>query len=190
MAERPGSARRPPTSHDTARKSGDRLDVFPSDLGWMAMLGSQKGLRRLTFGHDSPEAAVRATPGAAVEKTEPTPWNRPLKRRLQAYAEGERDDFRDVRLDLGPLAGFRRRVLSLCRHIPYGSTLTYGQLAAWAGSPRAARAVGQCMAANPVPLVIPCHRVISSNGGLGGYSAAGGLRLKRRLLQRESRGDV
>ena len=72
-----------------------------------------------------------------------------------------------------------------CRKIPYGKTLSYGQLAAKAGRPGAARAVGNHMAGNRTPIIVPCHRVLPSGGGLGGFSAAGGVALKRRLLEME-----
>jgi methylated-DNA-[protein]-cysteine S-methyltransferase len=90
-------------------------------------------------------------------------------------------------LDLAGLTDFQRRVLRSCRSIPAGGAATYGQLARRAGQPRAARAVGQALAANPVPLVIPCHRVIAAGGALGGFSAAGGARLKAKLLDHERR---
>ena len=80
---------------------------------------------------------------------------------------------------------FRRRVLQQCRRIPYGDTLTYAELAVAAGSPRACRAVGNIMARNRIPLVIPCHRVVGSHGSLGGYSAPSGLPMKQRLLRLE-----
>ena len=88
-------------------------------------------------------------------------------------------------VELDHLAPFARRVVELCRRIPYGQTLTYGELAAQAGSPRAARAVGNVMRTNRCPLVVPCHRVVPSGSGLGGYSAPGGVRAKLRLLELE-----
>ena len=105
--------------------------------------------------------------------------------RLQAYADGAFDDFLDVELDLAGKTRFQQAVLHHCRRIRPGSTLTYGELAARAGYPGAARAVGQVMKTNCVPLIIPCHRVVAAGGRLGGYSAPDGLRLKRRLLQLE-----
>ena len=208
------------------RQETDILVVFPSELGWMALIGSGRVLRQLTLGHTDPKAArhaldarlaqhalvVRQTrvdhsgasgvlPVAGAERrgqdTPGTPqfgsnrppggsWDRHLVARLQAYASGARDDFCDVPVELGPLTEFQRRVVQHCRRIPPGKTLSYGQLAAKAGFAGAARAVGNCLAANRIPLVIPCHRVIAAGGGLGGYSAAGGIRLKRRLLDLEA----
>jgi methylated-DNA-[protein]-cysteine S-methyltransferase len=116
-------------------------------------------------------------------------WNLHLARRLRAYASGKPESFRDVVVDPGPQTAFQRRVIACCRAIPRGETRSYGQLAAKAGSPGAGRAVGQCMAANRTPLVIPCHRVVRSDGGLGGYSAPGGQKLKRLLLDLEAVGS-
>ena len=107
---------------------------------------------------------------------------RRAERELRQYLSGRRRRF-TVPLDLGGLPPFQRRVLAAARRIPYGKTATYGRLAARAGKPKAARAVGQAMARNPVPILVPCHRVVAANG-LGGFG--GGLVLKRRLLALEN----
>ncbi|RMF93135.1 MAG: methylated-DNA--[protein]-cysteine S-methyltransferase [Planctomycetota bacterium] len=106
-----------------------------------------------------------------------------LLRKVTAYALG---DLRAWSADL-PLAPsretpFRRRVWEACRTIPFGQVRTYRELACEIGSPRAARAVGAALGANPLPLVIPCHRVVRGDGTLGGYSAPGGLAVKSWLL--------
>jgi methylated-DNA-[protein]-cysteine S-methyltransferase len=168
------------------KTAGDAWCVFPSALGWFALIGAGRVLKFLTFGHASEKAARRA-----LRKTDPQAdgngqWSHPLVERLQAYASGGRDDFLDIQVDTSDLTPFARLVVPACRRIPYGRTLTYGQLAAQCGSPAAARAVGNCMARNRFPLVVPCHRVVASGGSLGGYSAPGGVRLKRRLLELES----
>jgi len=169
-----------------ASKQTDTIVVFPSSLGWIAMIGSGRLLKRLSFGHASEEAAMDALEPGLIENAVPGTWNGRLVRRLQAYAAGEPDDFRDVEIDPGPQTVFQRRVTRYCRRIPYGATLTYGGLATRAGYPGAARAVGRCMAANRIPLVVPCHRVVASDGRLGGYSAVGHLTTKRRLLDLEA----
>ncbi len=163
----------------------DFLVVFPSALGWMAMIGCGQTLKQLTFGHSSRNQAVRDLDPGLIAGATRAKWNAALVRRLQAYAAGRADDIADVPVDPGRQTPFQRRVTASCRAIPPGRTLTYGQLAAKAGSPRAARAVGNCMAANRIPLVIPCHRVVGAGGRLHGYSAAGGLKMKRRLLDLE-----
>jgi methylated-DNA-[protein]-cysteine S-methyltransferase len=164
----------------------DTLVVFESTLGWLAVIGYGSVLKYLTLGHSSAGAARKALEHVVGRKLQVGEWNQRLVERLRAYTEGSQDDFLDVRVDPGPLSDFRRRVVRACRKIPYGQTLTYGALAARSGSPSAARAAGRCMAANRIPLVIPCHRVVAVNGHLGGYSAPGGVRLKRKLLDLEA----
>ncbi len=107
-----------------------------------------------------------------------------LCREIRDYFAGRATRF-TIKVDLSDRSEFQRRVLAACRRIPAGSFLTYGELARRVGRPGAARAVGRAMATNPAPLIIPCHRVISSTGALCGFSAAGGLALKRRLLDHE-----
>jgi len=174
-----------PKATTTGTENRDRLVIFPSRLGWIAMVGSGRILKRVTFAHPSRDAAMAALGGEVIRNATGGRWNDRLVQRLRAYAEGHRDEFLDVRIDLSGLSDFRRRVTEHCRRIPYGRTLTYGELAAEAGSPRAARAVGQCMAANRLPLIVPCHRVVLSTGGVGPFSAPGGRRTKERLLALE-----
>ena len=109
-----------------------------------------------------------------------------LQRQIQRYFDGQPTDFR-IKLDLGDRTSFHQTVLRACATIPYGETLTYGQLADLAGHPGAARAVGSVMANNLIPLVIPCHRVVAAGGKLGGFSSSGGNSTKKRLLQLEAR---
>ncbi len=103
---------------------------------------------------------------------------------LREYLLGARTQF-SMPLDLSSLTGFQREVLLAVASVPYGQTRAYGEIAAQIGRPHAARAVGGSNARNPLPLVIPCHRVIAADGSLGGYSGLGGLRTKRRLLALE-----
>jgi len=101
---------------------------------------------------------------------------------LAEYFAGQRREF-SVPVDLSGLPSFTQRVLAACATIPWGTTQAYGQLAAEVGSPQAARAVGQALGRNPVPILVPCHRVICADGSLGGFGA--GLMMKRRLLELE-----
>ncbi len=164
----------------------NRFVIF-SELGWIALATSGNKLIQLSFGRRSPQAAMQSlTIGDGDRRDgEPDDFTTQLAQRLQAYVSGTRDDFRDVALDLSALTGFQRRVVHHCRRIPYGRTLSYGQLAAKVGSPHAARAVGNVMASNRYALIVPCHRVVGAGGALGGYSAPDGLQLKRRLLEME-----
>lgn len=106
----------------------------------------------------------------------------PARRQLDLFFEGRLRDF-DLSLDWRLTSGFRREVLRHTAEIPYGETLSYAEVAAEAGSPLAHRAAGSALASNPIPIVVPCHRVLRSGGGLGGYG--GGLDMKRSLLALE-----
>ncbi len=163
----------------------DVLVAFETQLGWMALVGRGSVVRQLTFGHSSREAAVDALDVELAANAQEGVWNLPLCQRLADYAQGREVDFADVPIDEAGLSPFVRRVLSSCRAIAYGQTRSYGQLAAAAGSPAAARAVGNCMAANRFPLIVPCHRVVGADGRLGAFSAPGGIVMKKRLLSME-----
>ncbi|MEU9592449.1 methylated-DNA--[protein]-cysteine S-methyltransferase [Streptomyces sp. NPDC048219] len=104
-------------------------------------------------------------------------------RQVEAYFAGERHDF-DLPLDWSLISGFNRQVLrELASGVPYGSVVGYGELAGRVGQPGAGQAVGTAMGANPLPVVVPCHRVVASDGGIGGFG--GGVDTKRRLLALE-----
>ncbi len=177
----------------TSGKEPLRVFVFSTQLGWMGMVCSDRSVRQLTFGHPNAAAVAQALGNENhLQASRPAPrssWETDLIRQLQAYAAGWVGDFTDVAVDPGSTSRFQRRIYALCRQIPYGATMTYGELARLAGSPRGARAVGQCLARNPIPLLIPCHRVVGADGKLGGFSAPGGLAMKQRLLQLEAVAD-
>jgi methylated-DNA-[protein]-cysteine S-methyltransferase len=169
----------------TKSNDGDCLSTFKTPLGWIAMVGAGGTLKALSFGHRSADAAVKALDPALVAGARRGRWNEKLVRRLQAYAAGGADDFRDVATNAGPQTEFQARVIRTCRQIPCGETMTYSELAAAAGYPGAARAVGNCMAGNRIPLVIPCHRVMGADHRPRGYSGPGGIKTKLRLLEIE-----
>jgi methylated-DNA-[protein]-cysteine S-methyltransferase len=159
--------------------------IFPTKLGWMAAVTRGDCVCELSFGHDSPDAALTSlrTDGEVVTKL--SPWQRSLRDRLSAFALGKQDDLCDIPLETSTMTPFRRLVTERCRKIAPGETITYAELAEAVGSPGAARAVGTVMSRNPFPLVVPCHRVLGAAGKLGGYSAPGGLVTKRKLLDLE-----
>lgn len=162
--------------------------LFPSDLGWMAVSFCGDRLSRVSFGHPSfADAAAVLPTGAevAADVGEVPPPIRKTVERLQRFAAGAKDDFSDVELDLSHLTDFQRRVVKACRKIKAGQARSYADLAASAGSPRAARAVGNVMRGNRFPLIVPCHRVIGSDGKLCGFTSPLGLAMKERLLERE-----
>ena len=162
-------------------------DTVDSPVGplWVAM--GPKGVAGLHFGREPSEGELRRLvrlygPGLLPDRR----TTAPLARELDEYFEGKRHDF-DLDVDLGGLTPFHARVLRALRRIPYGSITTYMRLAKQAGNANAPRATGRAVGANPIPIVVPCHRVIASDGTLGGYG--GGLDAKRGLLALE-RGEV
>ncbi len=179
----------------------DAIVLLPSTFGWIGLVGCGDVLKQLTLGHATEHAATMAilpelragiacghrAPGG--QRATGGQWNPKLIERLKAYLAGEPVDFRDVRVDSGPLGTFSRRVIRACREIAHGQTADYGELAARSGYPGAARAVGNCMASNRIALVIPCHRVVRADGSPGGFSAVGGSAMKGRLLALEKAGS-
>jgi len=151
--------------------------------GWVGIASSPSGLLALTLPEPTQERALKLLLERWGEgQSYDDPKLDGLKRKLQHYFDGQRVLF-DEPLDLRAATAFQRRVWSAVRDIPCGETRSYGQIARQVGSPGAARAVGLAMAANPLPIVVPCHRVIGSDGNLRGFG--GGLDLKRRLLEME-----
>ena len=160
-----------------------RYALVETSLGWIGLLGSSFGLRRLTLPQNSPEESIVALGLSSEDVMDPLAFG-DLSERLKHYCDGREISFPD-QLDLAGVPPFHQVALSAARGIVYGDTRSYSWVACQVGNPRSARAVGQAMAKNPVPIVVPCHRVIASDGGLGGYG--GGLEMKRHLLEMESR---
>jgi methylated-DNA-[protein]-cysteine S-methyltransferase len=154
-----------------------------SPFGTLLLAATRHGLVRLAFPEESLdgmlEALARRISPRIVEARAPLDE---VQRELEQYFEGRRRGF-DVALDWTLVAPFARRVLRATSQIPYGGVLSYAEVAADAGSPRGFRAAGNALGANPIPIVVPCHRVLRSGGALGGYG--GGLERKRFLLELE-----
>jgi methylated-DNA-[protein]-cysteine S-methyltransferase len=152
-------------------------DLVDSPVGTLLVAATKRGVCRISFDPE-PERLARSF-GLRVLRA---PLEEP-KRELDEYFAGRRRHF-DLRVDLALARDFGRAVLGELARVPFGETTTYGALAARAGKPRAARAVGTIMNRNPIPIVLPCHRVVGSTGSLVGY--AGGLERKVQLLRLES----
>jgi methylated-DNA-[protein]-cysteine S-methyltransferase len=158
------------------------FELTDSPVGELLVAATNRGVCRISFDPD-PEAELdwlARSYGARVLRS-PWPVDR-ARRQLDEYFEGNRREF-DVAVDLAVVPEFQRLVLEQLRRVPYGATNTYGGLAASIGRPRAARAVGGALNRNPVPIVVPCHRIVGASGSLVGY--AGGLARKQQLLALE-----
>ncbi|MHB8909517.1 MAG: methylated-DNA--[protein]-cysteine S-methyltransferase [Syntrophales bacterium] len=158
--------------------------LIPSAMGEVGVVrrAGRSALQRILLprkGRSMDEMIREAFPGAVPEKA----GRDPICLQLRAFLGGEAVDFSIGELDMEGLGGFTRRVLMADHAIPRGRVMTYGGLAAKVGVPGGARAVGNVMAGNPFPLVIPCHRVVGSGGNLHGFG--GGLPMKRALLTME-----
>ena len=165
------------------------LDVayttFDSPVGRLLLASTDAGLVRVAYLDDSGEED--AVLGKLAANLSPRILAAPgrldtPRRELDEYFAGRRDRF-DVPLDWTLTRGFGRHVLEATSRVPFGSVSTYKEIAGEAGSPRGSRAAGNALGANPIPIIVPCHRVLHSTGGLGGYT--GGLDRKRRLLEIE-----
>lgn len=154
-----------------------------SPVGKLLAVATPRGLVQVGFA-DIPadEQLARLAATVSPRLLEAPARLDPVRRELDEYFAGDRRDF-DVPIDWQLSAGFVRKVLRATARIPFGETRSYGQMATSAGSPRAFRAAGSALGANPIPIVVPCHRVLRTGGALGGY--AGGLERKRLLLELE-----
>lgn len=161
--------------------------IFDTPAGSVGILGSTTGLLRVTLPRHSTRE-IQRLPGISPDQATLSSHHfQNLMERLRAYFAGHKVDFPD-RLDLSAATAFQREVWKATRIIPYGETRSYAWVAAQIGKPKAVRAVGQALGRNPLPVIIPCHRVLASNGGLGGFS--GGLEMKRFLLHLEAKTGI
>lgn len=157
--------------------------IIPGPHGWIGLAGTDDGLSRLSMKPTPEEVLEDLDDDIRGCQQDDAAFNQ-AQGCLERYFHGDTDALDEIVLDLVGAPPFFAAAWEACRSIPAGETRSYAWLAAEAGRPNAARAAGQAMAKNPLALVIPCHRVIGSNGDLHGYGA-GGLTVKARLLQME-----
>ena len=158
--------------------------LFDTPIGPCGIAWGDNGIVGLQLPEMSEDAARDRLAGRypdAQEASPPPDIQRAIDE-IVALLSGEARDLSFVRLDLGDVGDFERRVYDVARNIPPGRTLTYGDIAKRIGEPGAARAVGRALGANPFPIVVPCHRVLGADGKVGGFSARGGVETKIRIL--------
>jgi len=170
------------------KQAGSGLTVFDTFMGPVGFAWTPKGISQLDIGSATPEAAITSLqgrkPNLNVVRLVPAAA-REVTRRIKVHLKGRPDRFTDVPVDLTGSSEFSRVVLRTLRRVKPGQVITYGELAKKCRRPGAARAIGRIMGANPVPLIIPCHRCLGASGKLTGFSASGGVFLKARMLHSE-----
>ena len=179
----------PPPADGLSERAANEglLDVaytsVDSPLGPLMLAATERGLVRVAYPDNSFDAVLENLAARVSPRVLEAPARLDtVRRELDEYFNGERQHF-DVPLDWSLCGGFGRRVLEATARIAFGNVSTYREVAQRAGSPRAVRAAGNALGANPMPVVVPCHRVLRTGGGLGGYT--GGLHKKEFLLQLE-----
>lgn len=165
--------------------------IFSTALGFMGIAWNERGLTRLCLPQSSAESLERrllrleGVPGKRFEDGSAPGWVGELIEAIKAYAAGETIDFSEVPVDLDGVDDFRLAIYDAARKLSFGETTTYGELAKRAGHSGLARETGAALGANPVPLVIPCHRITAAGGKIGGFSAPGGSATKEKMLAME-----
>jgi methylated-DNA-[protein]-cysteine S-methyltransferase len=184
----PATLARLHASLEVAADRGGELDIayttYDSPVGPLLLAATDAGLLRVAYEIEDHDRVLEVISTRVSPRILRAPKRlEPVARELDEYFTGRRTSF-DLPLDLGLSGGFRQLVQRQLAHIAYGDTQSYGQVAAAVGNPKAVRAVGTACATNPLPVVLPCHRVLRSDGSLGGY--AGGAAAKAVLLELES----
>lgn len=159
--------------------------TFATALGEFALVWTDRGIRRVFLPGGEPAEVRERLVNMGVKPWEPSVAVAAVLDQIEDYAEGEEIDFSSVDLDLEGVPEFHRRCYALLLTIGWGNTTTYGDMARKLGDVGLSRAVGQAMGANPIPLIIPCHRVLAAGGRAGGFSAPGGTSSKRLMLALE-----
>jgi methylated-DNA-[protein]-cysteine S-methyltransferase len=163
-----------------------RYSLFDTAIGTCGVAWSERGLTRLQLPESDRDATEKRLSARAASATQamPAAIDR-LIAGIQDHMTGRSVDFVAVAVDLTDVGPFEQQIYAAARLVLWGKTLSYGELAAQIGSPGAARAVGQALGRNPVPIVIPCHRILAKGRRIGGFSAHGGSVTKERLLALE-----
>lgn len=163
-------------------------EIFETALGWIAIAATERGIVRASLPEPTPDTALEAISDVKNGSLDgPNHTLHEAKQLLTRYCNGESVSLDTIPIDDSAWTPYTQHARAACRTIPRGETRTYAWLAQQAsGNPKSARAAGRAMATNPVPIIIPCHRVVGSNGNLHGFGGTIGLPLKARLLEMES----
>jgi methylated-DNA-[protein]-cysteine S-methyltransferase len=159
--------------------------LFETAIGTCGVAWSERGLTRVQLPESDRESTERRLSKGGATAAVPPPDIAAVIDELWRYFAGERTAFAAAELDLSGANSFELRVYQAARALGWGETASYGEIAKRIGDPGAARAVGQALARNPIPVIVPCHRVLASGHGIGGFSAHGGTTTKERLLALE-----
>jgi methylated-DNA-[protein]-cysteine S-methyltransferase len=161
--------------------------LFDTAIGRCAIAWSERGVVsiRLPEGDDARMRARVTRHQSDLAESEPPPAIREAIKLIQALLRGEKVEFSAVAVDLDAVEEFNRRVYDIAREIPAGETMTYGEIATRIGDLQLSRAVGQALGQNPVPVIVPCHRVLGADRKPGGFSAPGGVNTKLKILSIE-----
>jgi methylated-DNA-[protein]-cysteine S-methyltransferase len=164
-----------------------RFTLFDTPIGTCSLVWRDDTIVGLRL----PEASPAATRGrikrrwTGAEEQAPPPAMQAVIDRVLKLLAGQRVDLSDVPLDFGDAPDFHKQAYQIARSVPPGQTITYGEIARRLGAPQESREVGQAMGKNPIAIIMPCHRVLGADGKMGGFSATGGVAIKRRILEIE-----
>jgi O-6-methylguanine DNA methyltransferase len=175
------------------RQDKVKFVIFRTGWGWFGLAGMENGLLTTILPLPDKKTVKKLLLKAFPDALEDRNFQKKTQKKIIAYFKGLKTDFSDLPLNLDDFSYFNRRVLDNCRNVRFGQTISYAELAERCGRPKAARAVGNALANNPLPLIVPCHRIIRSNGSAGGFSAflrpgsgrGGGSKLKQKMITLE-----
>jgi methylated-DNA-[protein]-cysteine S-methyltransferase len=174
-----------------AMKDSTKYTIFETKWGYFGLLGTKNRVFRSALPRPKwQEVERRLVENLTSPKYEKRVFKE-LQAQIRAYFDGSYVNFgKDIPIVMAGLSKFSRQVLEVCRDVKYGQTISYGRLAEMAGKTGAARAVGGVLSRNRLPLIIPCHRILCANGKIGGFGAAGGVELKKKMLEFEQKRRV
>lgn len=171
---------------NVAKRESGRLYTVVDTTWGAALLGwTPSGISHFVLPAGTFEKVAASAHDAGTFAAHPSGFAADAAKRIRAYFAGEPVTLDDLPIDLGDTAPFAAKVYAAARAIPRGTTETYGEIAKRVGSPGASRAVGAALGRNPIPLLVPCHRVVAAGGRMGGFSASGGVAMKKRMLTLE-----